>query len=123
MILEMLPMGFTVCSVEDFAEIDFESEFMFTARTDSERSVVCPSADVPGNTLRREDGWRAMRVSGTLDFSLVGVISRIAGALADGGLPVFVISTYDTDYILVRDRHIADAESILSATGIPVIRL
>ena len=118
-----LPQILSVCKVADLSQVDPDSEPLFIGRTSDEVSVVCPTDMVPDNTLERDDGWRAFRIAGQLEFSMVGVLAGISSVLADAGIPIFVVSTYDTDYILVRDRHIADAESILSANGIPVIRL
>ena len=83
--IECLPMEFSVCRVRDYSGVDIERPFTFTGRTDRERSLVCPTSDVPSDVMDREDGWRALRVSGTLDFSLVGIISRIAGVLSAAG--------------------------------------
>lgn len=70
-------------------------------RTDRELSIVAAEAIVPAGTTA-ERGWRALRVAGTLDFALVGVLSKLTGALAAAGVPVFAISTYDTDILLVK---------------------
>ena len=120
--IECLPMEFSVCRVRDYSGVDLERPFTFTGRTDRERSLVCPTSDVPSDVMDREDGWRALRVSGTLDFALVGIISRIAGVLS-GGIPVFVISTYDTDYILVRASAMDEAVAELSYDGHEITRL
>ena len=65
--------------------------FVFTGRTDEEKSLVCPTALVPENTITREDGWRALRICGELDFSMVGVLAGITKNLADNGIGIFVI--------------------------------
>lgn len=118
--IEVLPLEFTVCKVADFSEVDLDRPFTFTGRTDGERSLVCPAEDAPANALGRADGWVALRVSGQLDFSLVGVISEISSALADAEIPVFVISTFDTDYVLVRREHIDGTVRTLSDIGMDV---
>ena len=118
--MEVLPTLFSVCKVADFKGVDPDRPFTFTARTDGERSLVCPEGDVPSNTLERADGWRALRVCGQLDFSLVGIVSRISSALADEGIPVFVMSTFDTDYVLVRGELLGRAAETLSAIGVDV---
>jgi len=71
-------------------------------RTRSELSIVCDEAIVPPD-VRREGGWHALEVAGPLDFSLVGVLSSLVSPLAEAGVSVFAISTFDTDYLLVRD--------------------
>lgn len=118
--IDVLPLEFTVCKLADFSEVDPDRPFTFTGRTDDERSLVCPAEDAPANALERVDGWIALRVSGQLDFSLVGVISEISSALADAGIPVFVISTFDTDYVLVRREHLDGAVRTLSDIGMDV---
>ena len=70
-----------------------------------------------GDAEKREDGWRVFRVEGPLDFSLVGVLSRISGALARAGVGLFALSTFDTDYILVRAGQAARAEDALRRAG------
>ena len=115
--LETIPGEFSVCRGADFTQVDREKPWCFTAATEEEKSLVCPGADVPANALTREDGWRAFRVCGPLDFSLIGVLSSIAAVLAEHGVAVFVISTYDTDYILTRGADYGRALSALAAAG------
>lgn len=115
--IEVLEPEFTVCRVTDYSEVDLEGEFVFTGSTDGERSLVCPTSAVPDDTVSREDGWRAFRIVGQLDFSLVGVLASITSALAAEGIPVFAVSTFDTDYILVRSRDLSDALDALRGSG------
>ena len=115
--LEPLDCLFSVCKVTDYTEIDIESPFVFTGRTEQEKSLVCPTTIVPQNTTDREDGWRAFRVCGKMDFSLVGILSGITGILAEGGISVFAISTYDTDYVLVKDDEFEGALMALKNAG------
>ena len=118
MILEFLEQGFSICKMRDSECPKIRSETMFFGRTDGETSLVCPSTDVPTDcVLERNDGWRAFRVVGTLDFSLIGILSKITGTLADNGIGVFVISTFDTDYVLVRDGDISKTRDVLSDAG------
>lgn len=117
MILEVLDDELTVCKVENFSQVDIDDSPCFIASLEDERSLVCRTSSVPGNTTDREDGWRAMRVSGTLDFGLVGIISKISSVLADAGVPVFIVSTFDTDYILVRSGVLDRAASALESAG------
>ena len=87
-----------------------------TTRTAEELSLVCAAASVPDDAPA-ERGWRCLRVAGKLDFSLTGVLASIAGPLADAGVSIFAISTYDTDYILVRGRALPTAIAALTAAG------
>ena len=115
--LEPLDCLFSVCKVTDYTEIDIERPFVFIGRTEQEKSLVCPTSIVPQNTTDREDGWRAFRVCGKMDFSLVGILSGITGILAEGGISVFAISTYDTDYVLVKDDEFERALMALKNAG------
>ena len=115
--IEVLEPEFTVCRVTDYSEVDLEGEFVFTGSTDGERPLVCPTTAVPDDTVSREDGWRAFRIVGQLNFSLVGVLASMASALAAEGIPVFAVSTFDTDYILVRSRDLSDASDALRGSG------
>ena len=94
----------------------------FLGLTDKEVSLVCETRAAPRDAVERDDGWRAFRVSGTLDLSLVGVLRGIADVLADIGAPVFVVSTYDTDYVLVKEGSLDRALDALSAAGYTVVR-
>lgn len=118
--IEVLEPEFTVCKVTDYSGVDLEGDFVFTGSTDVERSLVCPTTAVPDNTVSREDGWRAFRIVGQLDFSLVGVLSSVTSALAAEGIPVFAVSTFDTDYVLVRSRDLSDAADALRGSGFDV---
>ena len=72
----------TVCKVADYTEIELNSPYVFTGRTDQEASLVCPADMVPSQTLERSDGWRAFRIQGILDFSLIGILVPISTILA-----------------------------------------
>lgn len=107
--IEILRPEFTVCKVKDVSQIDFLGGFVFVGKTDSEISLICPSDRAPKDALSREEGWRALRVVGTLDFSLVGILAGITAVLAARGISVFALSTFDTDYILVKNERLAEA--------------
>ncbi|HJX27758.1 MAG TPA: ACT domain-containing protein [Thermoanaerobaculia bacterium] len=92
--------------------------FWSVTRTSEELSVILPEAAVPRETeWKIEPGWRILRVEGTLDFSLTGILASIAEPLAESGVPLFALSTYDTDYVLVRDADLDWAKSALAARG------
>lgn len=94
MIIQSIPNDFSVCKVEDYSLVNWRAEYVFTAKTDEENSLVCLTQDAPANTMERDDGWRALRVQGTLDFALVGILAGIAQVLAQHKIPIFAISTY-----------------------------
>lgn len=120
MMIQVLPDEFTVCQIADEAQIDLSCPFTFAARTDEELSLVCPTENVPPETLKREDGWRAFRIEGTLDFSLIGILARISGILAEEKIGIFAVSTYNTDYILTRTERFSDALTALRRNGYTV---
>ncbi|WP_199229381.1 ACT domain-containing protein [Azospirillum sp. TSO22-1] len=93
--------------------VDWSAPLVSVTRTADELSVVCADARVPEDA-KAERGWRAFRVEGPLDFALTGIMARLSGALADANIPLFALSTYDTDYVLVRA---ADAERAADALG------
>ena len=115
--LEVLPQMFSVCKVADYGGVDLGAPFVFMGATDGEKSLVCPMAVVPANTMARSDGWRAFRVAGTLDFSLVGILAALSKTLADAGVGIFAISTFDTDYILTKAEDFEHALAALRAAG------
>lgn len=115
--LEPLQASLSVCKVEDYRGIDLDQPFCFSGRTDEEKSLVCPTELVPDNTINREDGWRALRVCGELDFSLIGILARISKILASNHIGIFAISTYNTDYILTKADDYERALAALKNAG------
>ncbi len=93
---------FAVCQVEDYSQVNLENPFVFTGATDEEKSLVCPIALIPENALIVDKHWSAFRIEGVLDFSLIGILSKISGLLAEHNIGIFAISTYNTDYILTK---------------------
>lgn len=118
--LEILPVRFSVCKVKDLSGFDPETPFCFIGTTDAEKSLVCPTDRVPGHVTARDDGWRAFRIRGQLDFSLIGILSGISSVLAAAKIGIFAVSTFDTDYILVKERDLEEAETELLLAGYPV---
>ena len=115
--LQILPQPLTVCRAERLDGFDLSSGLFFIGRTDEELSLVCETDRAPAATLAREDGWRAMRIVGTLDFSLTGILSRIATVLAVAGVGIFAVSTYNTDYVLVKRENLDRAAEALKLVG------
>jgi hypothetical protein len=111
---------FSICKIKDITEIDFSSEFCFLGKTDEEISLVCITENVPANVMERDDGWKAFRIQGVLDFSLIGILSKISTLLADNKIGIFAISTYNTDYILTKAENYLRALEILSEAGYQV---
>ncbi|MCR5024146.1 MAG: ACT domain-containing protein [Lachnospiraceae bacterium] len=119
--LEELSFDLTVCKVADIKDVDLSSEFFFLEKTDEEISLVCRTEDVPEQTVEREDGWRAFRIKGVLDFSLIGILSKITEILAENKIGIFAVSTYNTDYILVKSGEFDRAMVVLAAGGYSVV--
>lgn len=94
-----------------------DSEYCFIEKTDEEKSLVCLTKEVPPNVIQREDGWKAFRIQGTLDFSMIGILARIAAILADHKISIFAVSTYNTDYVFVKKENYTKALEILEASG------
>ena len=93
-----------------------QGAFFSITRTTEEFSVVCPDDLVPEG-VRAERGWRAMRVAGVIDFSVIGVLAGLAVPLGAAGISVFAVSTYDTDYLLVKGDHLGRAVGALRSAG------
>ena len=121
MTLELLPQDFSVCQIENPGQADLTMPFTFLSRTDEEISLVCESEKAPKDALKREDGWRGLRIAGPLDFSLIGILAKIAGLLAAQKISIFALSTYNTDYVLVKEEKLADALTALTRAGYDVL--
>ena len=119
--LKIFDYTLTVCKVASAEQIDLDKDFFFVSKTEEEISLVCQTKDVPNNTLEREDGWAAFCVNGQLDFSLIGILAKISGILADNGISIFAVSTYNTDYILVKKENLQKAIDILSKNDFRLI--
>lgn len=115
--LKTLEYDLTVCKLPMGSDIDLTKEFYFIGRTDEELSLVCRTEDTPDNTVERDDGWKGFRIEGVLDFSLIGILSKISGILADNKIGIFAVSTYNTDYILVKKENFDRALAVLSDNG------
>ena len=122
-ILETLRPRFSVCKVKDYSGVDLTKSFCFTGTTDAENSLVCPESLVPENTTERDDGWKGFRIIGQLDFSLIGILARISKILAESGIGIFAISTYNTDYILTKEENFEKAMKVLKKAGYEVREL
>lgn len=109
--------AFSVCRISDVSGVDFSREFCFLGKTDEEISLVCETDAAPEGALAREDGWRAFRIEGVLDFSLVGILAGISAFLAENGIGIFAVSTYNTDYILTKEENFGRTLEALEKAG------
>lgn len=119
--LKMIDHKLTVCKVTEVSNINMDTDFYFIGKTDEELSLVCKTEDTPQNTIERDDGWRGFRIQGILDFSLVGVLSKLSGILAENQIGIFAVSTYNTDYILVKEENFERALEILAFKGYKIV--
>jgi hypothetical protein len=110
---------FAICRLAGDASIPSwatAGHFSSITRTADELSVVCRQADVPDGVVYQQ-GWRCLRVAGAMPFSLVGVLASLTGPLAEAGVSVFAVSTFDTDYLLVREINFEKAITALQQSG------
>jgi len=122
--LSLLKEKLAVCKLEKSAPIPgwlTEGEFFSVSRTFDELSLVCLQESVPDG-IQCNKNWRCLQVEGPLDFGLTGVVASLTAPLANAMIPVFVISTYDTDYVMVKDADVEKAICVLSAEGHSVRR-
>ncbi len=120
--LKALPQAFAVCKLNDMTGVHLDEEFCFFARTDEELSLVCEEGCVPPNTAACEKGWCAFRIQGVLDFSLIGILSKISTILAENGVGIFAVSTFNTDYIFTKAEQFDIALELLHAAGYAVLQ-
>lgn len=119
--LKQIERDFAICKVADFTQVDWGSEYCFAGKTDEEYSLVCTTEKIPANVLRCDSGWNAFRIQGALDFSLIGILSKITGLLAENGIGIFAVSTYNTDYILTKKENFFKALDVLSNAGYTIV--
>ena len=113
--LEILKFDFTICKLKSTKNIFLDDEIYFIGKTDEEISLVCLTEKTPREVLEREDGWKCFRIAGILDFSLTGILSKISSLLAENKIGIFAVSTYNTDYILVKRENFERAIDVLKS--------
>jgi hypothetical protein len=119
--IKKIAQEFSICKVSDTSKIDFTDEFCFVGKTDEELSLVCTTKHIPEATVQCDNGWKAFRIEGTLDFSLIGILSKISAILANKGIGIFVVSTYNTDYVLTKTGDYENALSALKSEGYEIV--
>jgi uncharacterized protein len=124
LVLSLLPERLAICRLPSdilLPEWAWGGAFFSITGTDEETSIVCEEDRVPDPIpLPCQRGRRALKVQGPLDFSLTGILAGLAGVLAQAGVSIFAISTYDTDYILVAEADLANAVAVLRSSGYTV---
>ncbi len=116
--MRVLPGELAVCRLDPTGPLPdwvlhARASFFSVMRTPEETSVVCPQGDVPASVSRVDKGWRALKVDGPLPLTMTGLTAKLTTPLASAGIPVFALSTYDTDYLLVKLEHLERAVSLL----------
>ena len=119
--IKRIDFDFSICKVDNYSLAKMDSKYCFVGKTDEENSLVCITADVPPNVTERDDGWKAFRIQGILDFSLIGILSKISGILADNKIGIFAISTFNTDYILTKQENYERALRLLRDAGYEIV--
>lgn len=119
--IQKIDLDFSICKVSDYSQVNWNSAYCFIGKTDEENSLVCITEDVPSNTTACDSGWKAFRIQGTLDLSLVGILSQISTLLAANGIGLFAVSTYNTDYILTKKDHYDKAIRVLAKSDYSVV--
>ena len=123
MTLELLPTPLAICRLSADAELPawIAGDFQGITRTPDELSIVCDAEEVP-EEVQAERGWRCLRVAGTLEFHLTGILASLASPLARAGISIFALSTFDTDYLLVKEDALEPATRALKAEGHKIIQ-
>lgn len=112
--LTLLEPSFSVIQVNNIDPSMLKIVPLFFAQTSEELSLVLPTTNVPSETINREDGWKAIKIIGVLDFSMIGIIARISSLLAEESISIFALSTFNTDYILIKEHQVEQARTVLT---------
>lgn len=115
--IKIINQDFSIWKVQDLSEVDYSDEFCFIGKTDEELSLVCSTNRVPKNVIECDNGWKAFRMQGVLDFSLIGILSKISTLLAENKIGIFAVSTYNTDYILTKEENFEKSIKVLEHNG------
>ena len=113
---------FAVCQTLTLPALTVDDGVWFLSCTDEEISLVCETRIVPPKCIAVESGWRLFRAEGPLDFALTGILAGLAKILADAGVPIFAVSTYNTDYLLVKETHLPAALQALEGAGNRIVK-
>lgn len=125
LILSLLPDELAICRLPPDAGVPGWASgggFLSVTRTDDELSIVCPQTSVPGD-IKADRGWRSFKVAGPLDLALTGVLASLANPLAEAHINIFAISTYETDYLLVKEESLSRSIDVLIKAGHRVVSI
>lgn len=122
--MKLLKEKYGVCRLDKTDSIPNwakDSDFFSITKTLDELSIVCSQQNIP-NDIKCEKDWRILKIEGPLDFSLIGILASISTILAQKEISIFAVSTYDTDYILVKDNDVDNAIEALVNKGYEIIK-
>lgn len=115
--LKIIDKDFVIFKTENLNNIDFNNEYVFLSKTDEEISIICDKKLLPLNTTTCDYDWKCFKIEGQLDFSLIGILSSILKILADNNISILAVSTYNTDYIFIKEQNISLAKEALTVQG------
>ena len=121
--LLLLPDHLSVCQLSPDSPYPNWAEginVLSITRTAEELSIICESTNIPENIIA-ERGWRALKIQGPLDFSLIGVLNKLTTTLAKAEISIFAISTYNTDYVLLKEQNLEKGKNILCQAGYTIL--
>lgn len=123
--LSLLDEKFAVCRMDPRERapawvLDMPGLLVALVRTPAEMSILCDEQDVPRTATAVERGFRAFRLDGTIPHAVTGVLSSLTKPLAEAGISVFSLFTYDTNYLLVKEKDVEQAARLLTKAGFPV---
>ena len=124
--LVILKKKFAICQLSPNDSIPDPSklgDFWSITKTDEEISIIIPENLIQANWNKSEKGWRAIKIIGPLYFSLTGIIANLSTVLAKAGISIFAFSTYNTDYILVKEKNLEQSKEVLEKSGHKIIEL
>ena len=119
--IEVIDKTFSISKVKNINNLDFNQEFLFVSKTDNEISIVHDKDYKLENVTEESNYWKTFRVDDVLDFNLVGIIKKISTLLANNNIPIFIASTYDTDYIMVMEENFNKALRLLKENNYEII--
>lgn len=119
--IKQLNRDFTVCKLQSFNTVDLSNTFTFVSVTDDEISLVCETSHVPDNATNIESNWKGFKINGILEFNMIGVIAKISNLLAEQKISIFVISTFNTDYVLLKTDYYDKAINTLRSNNYTIV--
>ncbi len=117
MVFKILEGIFSACKLASGADVHWDDEYVFVAKSDEEYSLICNSVSVPNKVLTRNDGWRGFRIEGMLDFAMVGVLAEISKIIASAGVEILAVSSFNTDYFFVKKENFEKTQKALQRKG------